>query len=216
MVGGRLLFLGLPGSGKSTQSKRIEAAWGIPHLSTGGMLREAAAAGSELGRQASELTDQGRFAPDGVMIDLVTGRMAAEDCKEGFVLDGFPRTIVQAEALEDSGAGIDAAVVLDVPEETVFSRLVDRKTCPNCGLMYNSAALASRDGASCDRCGAKLVVRADDDAAVVRTRLRVYEEQTAPLVGFYEARGLTRVVDGTGEPGVVFDRIVAALGSRAG
>jgi adenylate kinase len=214
--GMRMILLGPPGAGKGTQAKLLVERLKIPQVSTGDMLRAAVKAGSPLGQQARQYMERGALVPDSVIIQLVRERLQQPDCAAGYILDGFPRTVAQAEALERAlqalDGGLDAVVSLEVPMEELVVRIAGRRTCRNCGAMYHVRFSPSRTEGRCDACGGPTYQRDDDREETVRERLRVYAEQTAPLVSFYEGRGLLRRVPGTGEIGNIFQRITAALG----
>jgi adenylate kinase len=198
----RLVFLGPPGAGKGTQARELAREWSVPQIATGDMLREAAAAGTALGRQARSYMERGVLVPDDVMIGLIGERLDQADAKLGFILDGFPRTLPQAEALDrllaDRGEALDRVVFFDVPEAELLRRLTGRRACPSCQATYHLTAQPPRTPGVCDRCGTALVQRADDREDTVRTRLKVYAEQTAPLLDHYRRRGLLATVAGVG------------------
>jgi adenylate kinase len=203
-----LIVLGPPGAGKGTQAERFARCRGIPRISTGDILREAVAAGTELGRRAKAIMDRGDLVSDDVMVDIVRDRLDRNDARSGFVLDGFPRTVAQAEALDRIVAGRDPLIVVDieVPEEELVRRLASRLVCEDCG-----ATAASVDAATCAKCGGRLVQRADDDQAIVRERLNVYRRQSWPLVAFYRSRPTFRSIDGAQTPDRVARDLVAAI-----
>lgn len=212
----RLVLLGPPGSGKGTQAAALVSAFGIPHVSTGDILREAVREGTPLGRRASDYMNRGDLVPDEVMIGLVDERLARNDCRPGFLLDGFPRTVPQAEALEKTlaarGAPLDAVVSIEVSEEEVVRRIAGRSSCPRCGSPYNKFTSPPKVDGVCDKDGARLVTRPDDNEGAVRRRLEVYRRQTAPLVEFYRSRGLLREVRGEGDPKEIHGEIRRAVG----
>lgn len=216
----RLILLGPPGCGKGTQAKRLESLYGIPQLSTGDMLRQAVALGTEQGLMAKGYMDRGALLPDDVIVGIMRERMARPDCSGGFILDGFPRTLKQAEALEGILAlaekGLTAAIYLDVPDEEVIRRLSGRRQCSACGrgyhLLFNRPAA---DGA-CDACRGKLYQRGDDAEETVRERLKVYRRETAPLLDHYRGLGLLRQVQGLGSMDEIFDGIRSLIGSGSG
>ena len=213
----RLILLGPPGAGKGTQAKLLVDRLEIPQVSTGDMLRAAVKAGTPLGREAKAYMDRGALVPDGVIIGLVRERLQQPDCARGYILDGFPRTVAQAEALgstlEALRASLDHVLSLEVPPENLVLRIAGRRTCRNCGAMYHVRFSPSKVEGRCDACGGPTYQRDDDREETVRRRLQVYTEQTAPLVSFYEARGLLRRVSGTGEIAEISQRITAALGA---
>lgn len=190
-----LIFLGAPGAGKGTLADAVTRETGIPSVSTGNLLREAMAAGTELGAKAKSYIDAGNLVPDAVVIDLIKERLAAPDCANGFILDGFPRTVVQAQALDDMGVRIDHAVSLEIPDEQIAARLVGRRVCPKCGASYHIETRPSADGVHCDNDGTELIKRADDAPEVVQSRLSVYHETTEPLIAYYREKGVLRPID---------------------
>ncbi|HLT02501.1 MAG TPA: adenylate kinase [Geminicoccaceae bacterium] len=215
----RLLLLGPPGAGKGTQAERIAAKYGVPHLSTGDMLREAVAADTEVGRQAKSIMDAGRLVPDDVMIRLVAERIAQPDCAQGFLLDGFPRTIAQAEALdrllEERGQALDLVLQIAVDDEALVERISGRFACARCSAVYHDKFRQPKVSGVCDVCGSRDFVRRDDDKPeTVRARLEAYHAQTAPLLPYYRDKGLLAVVDGMAEidrvSAEIFEKIEAA------
>lgn len=198
----RLVFLGPPGAGKGTQARELAREWGVPQIATGDMLREAVAAGTPLGRQAKSNMDRGALVPDDVIVGLIAERLAQPDAKRGFILDGFPRTVPQATALDrllrDVGQRLDRAILVEVPEPELLRRLTGRRSCPTCQATYHVTAAPPRREGVCDRCGGSLVQREDDSEATVRHRLQVYRDQTAPLLDDYRRRGLLVTVPGEG------------------
>ena len=213
----RLILLGPPGAGKGTQAKLLVNRFAIPQVSTGDMLRAAVKAGTRLGQEAKRYMDQGALVPDAVIIGLVRERLRQPDCAGGYILDGFPRTVAQAEALEKTlaalHASLDHVVSLEAPTEDLVLRIAGRRTCRNCGAMYHVRFSPSQTDGRCDACGGPTYQRDDDHEETVRRRLGVYAEQTTPLISFYEARGLLRRVPGTGEIAEISQRISAALGA---
>jgi len=211
----RLLLLGPPGAGKGTQAERVAAKYGIPHLSTGDMLREAVAANTEIGRQAKSIMDAGRLVPDDVMIRLVADRIAQPDCAHGFILDGFPRTLAQAEALdrllEERGLELDLVLEIAVDDEALIERISGRFACARCGAGYHDRFKQPKVPGVCDACGSREFVRREDDKAeTVRARLEAYHAQTAPLLPYYRDKGLLSVVDGMAE----IDQVTAEVLER--
>ena len=212
----RIILLGPPGAGKGTQAKLLIERLQVPQISTGDMLRAAVKDGTPLGKQAKAFMDRGALVPDDVIIGLVRERLQSPDCARGYILDGFPRTVAQAEALEktlaDLRLSLDHVLCLDVPSEDLVVRIAGRRTCRQCGAMSHVRfSPTARDGV-CDVCGGETYQRDDDREETVRRRLTVYADQTAPLARFYEGRGLLRRVVGTGEIGEIFARMVRSLG----
>lgn len=208
----RLIMLGPPGAGKGTQAKRLSAELGIPQISTGDMLRAAVAAGTEMGKAAQACMSRGDLVPDEVVVGIVRDRLAEEDAAEGFILDGFPRTVPQAEALEKAGVGLDAVIEVQVDDALLVGRITGRISCRGCGAMYHVEYNPPAKEGVCDACGSTdLYVREDDKEEVVRSRLESYYAKTAPLVGFYQDRGLLKVVDGVGDLDEIQARIQAVL-----
>lgn len=191
-----LILLGAPGAGKGTQAEKICAKLSIPAISTGNILREAMAAKTEMGLKAKSYIDAGKLVPDEVVIGIIEDRLKAEDCKNGFILDGFPRTIPQAEALDKMGVRIDRVLEIYVPDEKITARLSGRRVCLKCGATYHTEYKKPNTEGVCDVCGEKLVQRKDDMPETVLDRLKTYHEQTEPLKGYYEKKGILRVVEG--------------------
>ncbi|MEW6545975.1 MAG: adenylate kinase [Bacillota bacterium] len=216
----RIVLLGPPGSGKGTQASRLAASWGVPHISTGDAFRQAVAEGTSLGRLAQEYMRRGELVPDGVVNRVVADRLARDDCSRGFVLDGYPRTLDQAEALADMlrecGQGLDAVVDLVVSEEELVRRAAGRRVCSRCGANYHLEFRPPREPGRCDACGGELVQREDDRPATVTQRLAVYRRQTEPLVEFYRRLGLLVEVNGTGSVEEVTRAILEAVDGRLG
>lgn len=210
-----LILIGPPGAGKGTQAKRLVESLGVPQYSTGDMLRAAIADGTELGRSARSFMERGELVPDDVVVGIIADALRAAGKGRGFILDGFPRTVAQAEALgamlESEGESIDRVVLLEVAPELIVERIAGRRSCPNCGAVYHVTSAPPKAAGICDVCGAQLVQRSDDREDAVRKRLEAYAQWTAPVVGFYEERGLLRRVDGVGALDEVFDRIRGAL-----
>ncbi len=211
-----LILLGAPGAGKGSQAAYLVKKLEVPHVSTGDMLREARRSGTELGRKAAEYMDAGKLVPDEVVIGLVEERLSRPDAAKGFILDGFPRTVAQADALlallERLGRRVDHVLLLDVPEEVLVRRLSGRRSCPKCGRPYHVEFTPPKRDNLCDECGVELVWREDDRPEAVRQRLRVYEEQTAPLIDYFDSKGLLRRVDGQGTVEEVLGRVLQVLG----
>ncbi len=208
----RLLLLGAPGAGKGTQAKRLVKSLGIPQISTGDMLREARAAGTSMGKKAGEYMNAGELVPDEVVIGIVKDRLEQSDCEGGFILDGFPRTLGQAEALASMGVVLDHVLDIDVPQEDLVGRLTGRLTCGACGAPFHKLFSPTKQEGVCDACGGELKTRPDDTESVVLERLRVYNDQTAPLIAWYGDKGLLRSIDGSGAPGVVFEAVSKVVG----
>ncbi len=212
----RLVLLGAPGAGKGTQAKKLIEKYGMPQISTGDLLRAAVAAGSDLGKEAKSFMDKGELVPDSVVLGMVEERLQQDDCKDGYILDGFPRNTAQAEALDQMldklGMSPDAALRVDVPLEDLMKRLTGRRTCKGCGQMYNIYFSAPSVEGECDKCGGELYQRDDDQEATIQKRLQVYQEQTAPLIDYYSGKGILKSVGGTGGIDEIFDNVVATLG----
>ncbi|WP_194611280.1 adenylate kinase [Clostridium vitabionis] len=212
----RIVMLGAPGAGKGTQADRISEKYRIPHISTGDIFRSNIKAGTDLGKKAKEYMDQGLLVPDEITIGMLLDRIGGEDCREGYILDGFPRTIPQAESLTDAlakrGEKIDFAINIDVPDEAIIGRMSGRRACLKCGATYHIVSMPPKKEGICDRCGEKLVIRDDDKPETVQKRLKVYHEQTQPLIEYYEKQGVLRTVDGTQPLERVFADITALLG----
>lgn len=194
-----LILLGAPGAGKGTQAEKICEKLSIPAISTGNMLREAMANGTEMGLKAKSFIDAGKLVPDEVVIGIIDERLKQDDCKNGFILDGFPRTIPQAEALDKMGVRIDKVIDIEVPDEKIASRLSGRRVCLKCGATYHTEFKKPKTEGICDACGDTLVQRKDDMPETVLDRLKTYHEQTEPLKGYYEKKGILRVVEGQEE-----------------
>jgi adenylate kinase len=207
----RLVLLGAPGAGKGTQARRLVDKLGVLQISTGDLFRTNLKEGTELGKRAKAYMERGDLVPDDVVVDMVNDRLTDEDCKRGFILDGFPRTLAQAKALTDSGTTVDAALEIVVPWADVVERLAGRLTCRECGAMYHRAFSPPVDG-KCSQCdGVDISTREVDQGDTVRNRIDVYRDQTAPLVGYYYRGGEHLSVDGVGAPDAVYDRILQAL-----
>lgn len=213
----KIIMLGAPGAGKGTQAKQIAAKYQIPHISTGDIFRANIKNGTELGKKAKEYMDQGLLVPDELTCDLLMDRIQQEDCANGFVLDGFPRTIPQAEsldaALEKINQTMDYAIDVDVPDSHIVSRMSGRRACLNCGATYHVVAIPPKQEGICDACGKELVLRDDDKPETVQKRLDVYHEQTQPLIDYYNKQGILQTVDGTQPMEDVFANIVSILGA---
>jgi len=214
----RVAFLGPPGAGKGTQARDLAREWGVPHLATGDMLREAVAAGTAVGVEAKRYMDQGALVPDDVIIGLMAERLGGRDAAKGFILDGFPRTIAQAEALarllKDLGQALDAVVYFDVSEAELLRRLTGRRVCRACGRTYHLTSSPPKRAGVCDACGGELYQREDDREATVRNRLEVYRRQTAPLLDYYRQRNVLATVAGEGAIAAIRDAVRAAVGAE--
>lgn len=206
-----IIFLGAPGAGKGTQAEKVADALSIPTVSTGNIIREALSNGTEMGIKAKTYIEAGKLVPDDVVIGIIQERLAKDDCKGGFILDGFPRTIPQAEALEDMGVKIDKVVDIEVPDDAIKERMSGRRVCPKCGSTYHLVTKKPKVDGICDRCGSELVQRKDDAPETVADRLSVYHEQTEPLKDFYNKRGTLAVVDGVGSVSEIAERVRTAL-----
>ena len=191
----KLILLGAPGAGKGTQAEIISKKYAIPSISTGNMIREAIAAGTEMGRNAKSFIDSGALVPDEVVIGIIKERLAKPDCENGFILDGFPRTVPQAQALDDMGVEITDVISIEVPDEKIVERMGGRRVCKSCGASYHVKFNPSENGEFCE-CGELLTIRSDDAPEVVKKRLETYHSQTEPLKGFYEAKGILKFVEG--------------------
>ena len=211
-----LILLGAPGAGKGTQAEVISQALSIPQISTGNMLREAVRTGTEYGVKAKAAMDSGALVSDDIVIGILKERIAQDDCKNGYVLDGFPRTIPQAEVLDSEltkrGDHIDYAINVDVPDENIVKRMSGRRACLTCGATYHIEHVPPKKEGICDVCGSELVLRDDDKPETVKNRLNVYHEQTQPLIDFYTEKGVLKTVDGTVPMEEVFATITAILG----
>jgi len=208
-----LIFLGPPGSGKGTQAKKLAEKISLPHIALGDILRETIREGSEIGKKAKAFVEAGNLVPDEVTIEITRQRLLKDDCKSGFILDGFPRSLGQAEALTKILNGRDYKVIyFKVQLESVIERNSGRLSCPNCGAVYHEKFNPPQKEGICDRCGSKLYKRADDNEEVMRTRFKVYEESTAPVVGYYEKMGNILTVNAAGSIDDVFERLLKALG----
>ena len=211
----KIIMLGAPGAGKGTQAKKIAAKYEIPHISTGDIFRANIKNGTELGKKAKTYMAQGLLVPDELVVDLVVDRVNQDDCTKGYVLDGFPRTIPQAEALdaalEKMGQKIDYAIDVDVPDENIINRMSGRRACVDCGATYHIVYAPTKKENICDNCGGGLILRDDDKPETVKKRLDVYHEQTQPLIDYYTKAGALRTVDGTIDIDEVFAAIVKIL-----
>ena len=212
----KIIMLGAPGAGKGTQAKMIADKYGVPHISTGDIFRANIKNGTELGMEAKKYMDQGLLVPDELTVRILLDRVAQDDCKNGYVLDGFPRTIPQAEVLDSEltklGDHIDYAINVDVPDEDIVKRMSGRRACLTCGATYHIEHVPPKKEGICDVCGSELVLRDDDKPETVKNRLNVYHEQTQPLIDFYTEKGVLKTVDGTVPMEEVFAAITAILG----
>lgn len=213
----KIIMLGAPGAGKGTQAKMIADKYGVPHISTGDIFRANIKNGTELGKKAKTYMDQGLLVPDDLVVDLVVDRVGQDDCERGYVLDGFPRTIPQAEALTkalaDMGQKVDYAIDVDVPDENIVRRMSGRRACVGCGATYHVVYAPTKKEGICDTCGGELILRDDDKPETVQKRLNVYHEQTQPLIDYYTEAGILKTVDGTVDIDDVFQSIVDILGA---
>ena len=208
----KIIFLGAPGAGKGTQADKVSQRLGIPTISTGVIIREAVKAGTEMGKRAKEFIDRGALVEDGVVIGIIKERLAQSDCKDGFILDGFPRTVPQAEALDKMGVALDFVVSLEVADEVIIERMSGRRVCSNCGASYHVSGNPSLDGVHCDKCKTELTTRADDAPEVVISRLSVYHETTEPLKDYYARKGILKTVIGADSVEETSKRTMEAIG----
>ena len=210
----KIIFIGPPGSGKGTQAKRLASQFAIPHISTGDMLREAVAAGTPVGQKAASIMAAGALVPDDVMMEIINDRLAKPDAHQGFILDGFPRTLVQAEKLDGlvgNGKSDLRVLQLLVPDEAIVRRISLRRTCAQCGAIYHLENNPPASDSVCDRCGAEVIARPDDNEEAVRKRLEAFHRQTLPVATYYKAKSILREVDGVGPVDEVFERIEKSL-----
>ena len=211
-----LILLGPPGGGKGTQAKLLTEKYHIPQISTGDILREAVKQGTPLGRDAKGYMDAGKLVPDDVVIGIIEERLKQSDCKKGFILDGFPRTVIQAEALDSTlkvmQKKIEHAVSITVEDEELIQRLTGRRTCPSCGAMFHVIFNPPKNEGICDSCSGALYQRDDDKEETIRNRLKVYNQQTAPLIDYYQSKGLLRTIKGVGKIEDIFKKIEKILG----
>ena len=213
----KIIMLGAPGAGKGTQAKMIAEKYSIPHISTGDIFRANIKNGTELGKKAKSYMDKGQLVPDELTLDLIMDRFKQDDCKNGYVLDGYPRTIPQAEALDTAlkakGEKVDFAIDVDVPDENIVKRMGGRRACVGCGATYHVVYSPTKVEGVCDKCGEELIVRDDDKPETVLNRLEVYHNQTQPLIDYYNEQGILKSVDGTVDMKDVFNAIVDILGA---
>ncbi|MBQ6637430.1 MAG: adenylate kinase [Lachnospiraceae bacterium] len=211
----KIIMLGAPGAGKGTQAKMIAEKYGIPHISTGDIFRANIKNATELGMEAKKYMDEGKLVPDELTVKILLDRVAQDDCKNGYVLDGFPRTIPQAEvltaALEKMNDAVDFAIDVNVPDENIVNRMSGRRACLTCGATYHIVHIPPKQEGICDKCGSALVLRDDDKPETVLNRLKVYHDQTQPLIDYYTEKGILKTVDGTKDMQEVFEQIVSIL-----
>ena len=215
----RVVMLGAPGAGKGTQSDLAAEKYGIPHISSGALFRKNIGEGTELGKKVKDIIEKGQLVPDSIVIDMILDRISADDCQKGFILDGFPRTVAQAEALQESlkkaGKPLSGAINLFVPDEVIKSRMTTRVVCPKCEAQYNTISNPPKMKGICDRCGSELVGRADDNEETVSNRLSVYHRETEPIIDYYKANGILIEVDGTVTPDEVYAQLVKVMDQLA-
>ncbi len=211
----KLIFLGPPGAGKGTQAKMMIDRYGIPQISTGDILRAAVKEGTPMGKKAKEYMDAGKLVTDDIVIGIMEDRLKQNDCKKGFILDGFPRTVAQAEALDNMlmnlGMPLDKVLALIVPDGELLKRLTGRRTCKSCGQMYHIVFDPPKNESVCDKCGGELYQRQDDNEETIKNRLSVYHSQTSPLIEFYSKKGILFEIDGTRSPEEIFKSIIQIL-----
>ena len=218
-AGARVVLLGPPGAGKGTQAKLLQDKFGVCQISTGDILRKAVAEQTALGKEASQYINRGALVPDSVIVDLVAARLQEKDCEKGFILDGFPRTIPQAKSLDailkQRGIGLNSVLSVQVPQDVVIERLAGRRSCRSCGALSHVTFSPPKEAGICDRCGGELYQRDDDREETIAHRLKVYDDQTAPLLDYYRGQGLLREIDGVGAVDEIRARVTAALGDLA-
>ena len=210
----KIIFFGAPGAGKGTQAEIVSEKLSIPAVSTGAIIREAIKNGTEMGLSAKSFIEQGALVPDEVVIGIIKDRLSEKDCENGFILDGFPRTVPQAEALTAMGVDIDVVLNIEVADERIVTRMSGRRTCPGCGATFHVVYKPSEKGDKCDKCGAELTIRKDDDPAVVLSRLETYHKETEPLKDYYEKMGILKTVEGQEELSDTTALTLAALGIK--
>jgi adenylate kinase len=214
----KIVLLGAPGAGKGTQAKKLVEKYSLPQISTGDLLRAAVAAGTQLGKEAKSFMDKGELVPDRVVLGMVEERLKKDDCKKGYILDGFPRNTAQAEALDKMLSSLkmslDGALRVDVPFDDLMKRLTGRRTCKSCGQMYNVYFSPSKKEGVCDKCGGELFQRDDDKEATIKKRLDVYNAQTAPLMEYYKKKKILKSVAGTGSIDEIFKQVCSKLGLK--
>lgn len=213
----KVILLGPPGAGKGTQAKSISNRYSIPHISTGDIFRKNMSENTPLGMEARKYIDNGQLVPDQVTIDMVKDRLQQDDCKNGYLLDGFPRTVAQAESLQEflneRNESLDTALCIEVPRDFILERMTGRRVCPSCGASYHIKFNPTKIEGKCDVCGSDVIQRKDDTEDTVKERLDVYERQTEPLINFYKERDLLSIVDGTKAINQVFESVCEILGS---
>ena len=212
----KIVILGAPGAGKGTQASKISDKYKIPHISTGEILRDNIKNETELGKTAKGYMDKGSLVPDEIVLDVIVDRLEESDCENGYVLDGFPRTIVQAKALDEmlaaAGNKLERIIDVNVPDSSIVDRMSGRRVCPNCGATYHLVSKPPKEEGICDECGSKLELRDDDAEETVMKRLKIYHDQTEPLIEYYSSKNILSRVDGTKDIDQVFDEIVGILG----
>lgn len=207
----KIILLGAPGAGKGTQAEKICEHYHIPQISTGNIIREAMKNGTPAGKKAQEFVNSGKLVPDEVVIEMVNDRLKQDDCANGYILDGFPRTVPQAEALDQMGVQIDKVLDIEVADDIIMGRMTGRRVCSKCGATYHIQFNPSKDGVTCDKCGTELSIRKDDEPETVKARLHVYHEQTEPLKTYYQNKGNLVMVEGVGAVEEITKRIMEAL-----
>jgi adenylate kinase len=207
----KLVLIGCPGAGKGTQAKKLSAHFDIAHISTGDLLRDEIKSGSELGKKVSEIINKGGLVSDDIVCEMLTNRIKADDCKNGYILDGYPRNLTQAEGLSAIVGQLDHVVCYDVDDNIIVDRMVGRRSCPDCGRMYHVTYNPPKTEGKCDNCGADLIQRKDDNEETVVNRLKVYHETTAPVIDYYEKQGILLRVNGVGDIDDIFNTVVKAL-----
>lgn len=208
----KIIFLGAPGAGKGTQADRVSDRLGIPTISTGAIIRSAVKDGTKMGLEAKKFIEAGALVPDDVVIGIVKERLSKSDCDKGYILDGFPRSVPQAQALDEMGISLDHVLSIEVDDEAIIDRMSGRRVCSGCGRTYHIVNLPSKKGEVCESCDSNLVVRADDAPDVVRSRLEIYHSTTEPLKGYYQDKGILCLVDGHGTVEEITKRTLEALG----
>ena len=208
----KIIFLGAPGAGKGTQADLVSERLGIPTISTGAIIREAIKTGTEMGQKAKKFIEAGALVPDEIVIGIVKERLSQSDCDKGYILDGFPRSVPQAEALDEMGVSLDVVISLEVSDDDIVTRMSGRRVCSGCGKTFHILHLPSAKGDKCDACDAQLVIRADDAPEVVRSRLEVYHSTTEPLKDYYRNKGMLRTITGEGTVDEITKRTLEALG----